>query len=357
MSKRKKQDWDAFRAKVGKKRTGNSKAESTGLEFLTVQRLSSSVEGKCQKYSRIDPLTMVPLNCEATLQNIKEACKKHFQLTDMGCDLLAGERGPSFTKTSQIKNWKVLHIRLFEPGTARPDASNRQHDRLDKYPPQSAPASPSKSVGIEGKNPPQPSMMAASMPLSVMLKLGKLITPKTDVVTLTLEEFFVTDMRWLEPFQVRLSLQKEKIASGTFRNAYEANALSGIQNGKYVLKKMKENQIHDIKQLFNSVEDHTRKAVQMNSLARNFAKNLELEKPQEFGDTFSYTKAYFGKLNGECVTVENFLDGTTRFSKYVNNTGNIYRDGSEVSLKAETFVHYTYVKSGKKLMVVDIQGN
>ena len=28
----------------------------------------------------------------------------------------------------------------------------------------------------------------------------------------------------------------------------------------------------------------------------------------------------------------------------------------EVSLKAETFVHYTYVRSGKKLMVVDIQG-
>ena len=356
MSKRKKQDWDAFRAKVGKKRTGNNKAESAGLEFLTVQRLSSSVEGKCQKYSRIGPLTMVPLNCEATLQNIKEACKKHFQLTDMECDLLAGERGPSFTETSQIKNWKVLHIRFIEPGTARPDASNRQRDRLDKYPPQSAPASPSKSLGIGGKNPPQPSMMPASMPLSEMLKLGKLITPNTDIVTLTLEEFSVTGMKWLEPFQVRLSLQKEKFASGTFRNAYEANSLSGIQNGRYVLKKMKENQIHDIEQLFNSVEDHTRKAVQMNSLARNFAKNLELEKPQEFGDSFSYTKVYFGKLNGECVTVENFLDSTARFSKYVNNTGDIYRDGSEVSLKAETFVHYTYVKSGKKLMVVDIQG-
>jgi len=58
MSKRKKQDWDAFRAKVGKKRTENKKAESSGLEFLAVQRLSPSVEGKCQKYSRIGPLTM-----------------------------------------------------------------------------------------------------------------------------------------------------------------------------------------------------------------------------------------------------------------------------------------------------------
>ena len=272
MSKRKKQDWDAIRAKVGKKQTANNKAESSGLEFLTVQRLSSFVEGKCQKYSRIGPLTMVPLNCEATLQNIKEACKKHFQLTDMECDLLAGVRGPCFTETSQIKNWKVLHIRFIEPGTARPDASNGQHDRLDKYLPQSAPASPSKSAGIEVKNPPQPSMMPASMPLSVMLKFGKLITPKTDVVTLTFEEFSIMDMRWLEPFQVSLSLQKEKFASGTFRKAYEANALSRIQNGKHVLKKMKENQIHDIEQLLNGIEDHTRKAVHMNSLARNFAK-------------------------------------------------------------------------------------
>lgn len=30
---------------------------------------------------------------EATLQSIKEAGKKHFQLTDMDCDFLAGERG------------------------------------------------------------------------------------------------------------------------------------------------------------------------------------------------------------------------------------------------------------------------
>ena len=123
---------------------------------------------------------MVLLNCEATIQNIGEACKNHFQLIDMECELLA------FIETSQIKNWKVLHIRFIEPGTTRPDASNRQRDRLDKYPPQSAPASLSKSVGIEGKNSPQPSMIPASMPLSVMLKLGKLITPKTDVVTLIL---------------------------------------------------------------------------------------------------------------------------------------------------------------------------
>lgn len=55
---------------------------------------------------------MVPINSEATLQNIKDACKKHFQATNMDCDILAGERGPSYTEASQIKDWKVLHIRF-----------------------------------------------------------------------------------------------------------------------------------------------------------------------------------------------------------------------------------------------------
>ena len=80
------------------------KEQGTTKQSLTVQCLSSSVEGKCHKYSRTGPLTIIPLNCEATLQNIKEVCKKHFQLTDMDCDLPAGQRGTSYTETSQIKN-------------------------------------------------------------------------------------------------------------------------------------------------------------------------------------------------------------------------------------------------------------
>ena len=95
------------------------------------------------------------------------------------------------------------------------------------------------SVGVEGRNPPKQSMTAASMLLSVMLRLGKVITPKTDFVTLPLGKFSVKDMTWRKPFPERFSLQNERFASGTFHNAYEANALSGIQDVKYVFKKMK----------------------------------------------------------------------------------------------------------------------
>ena len=44
------------------------------------------------------------------------------------------------------------------------------------------------------------------------------------------------------------------------------------------------------------------------------------------------------------------------FTKHVNNTGVVCGDSDELSFKAETFCHYTYARSGKQLMVVDIQG-
>jgi hypothetical protein len=51
-------------------------------------------------------------------------------------------------------------------------------------------------------------------------------------------------------------------------------------------------------------------------------------------------------MKGEFVTVESYIEGS--FRKYVNNTGDIVlKDGSEIAMKAESFVHYSFVKSGK----------
>ena len=92
---------------------------------ITVQRLSADVEGKCQKYSRIGPLTLVPLDKEPTLDNIKDACKAHFG-SSLECDVLAGEQGPSFTEAVQIKNWKAIHVRFIEcsPSKELPSVSD-----------------------------------------------------------------------------------------------------------------------------------------------------------------------------------------------------------------------------------------
>ena len=74
----------------------------------------------------------------------------------------------------------------------------------------------------------------------------------------------------------------------------------------------------------------------------------------DYGKAFMYTKLYFGRLNDDFVTLESFIEGT--FTKYINNTGDIILKDSEVAKKAEAFVHYTYILSGKELMVLDIQG-
>jgi len=68
---------------------------------------------------------------------------------------------------------------------------------------------------------------------------------------------------------VKLSVNKEKFASGAFRDAYEATVISGrLQPGeKYVLKKVRKEQAKEVENLFVSKENHTRKIVQMNSLA------------------------------------------------------------------------------------------
>ena len=102
--------WEGYQQKVAKKRVGK-KDETSALpadtEYLTVQRLSSSVEGKCQKYARIGPLTMAPLTKQpATLHSIKSASQKHFR-TSAECGVLAGERGPSFTDVRHDLKFEV----------------------------------------------------------------------------------------------------------------------------------------------------------------------------------------------------------------------------------------------------------
>lgn len=90
----------------------------------------------------------------------------------------------------------------------------------------------------------------------------------------------------------------------------------------------------------------------MNSLARSFAMKFTRKAPK-LGQTFTDTKVFLGKLDGEFVTLENHLN--ERFGKHINNTGHIFGDGSELNMNAGTFVHYSYVASAKQLIIVDIQ--
>ena len=189
--------WDNYKEKVAKKRMrkGEEKGATGPKGGLTVQRLSANVEGKCQKYSRIGPLTLVPCEKELTLENIKAACKVHFNM-ELECDVLAGERGPFFTESAQIQNWKVLHVRFVEILEHPTNEKSRTQTASKQPRPQSEPAagSPPKSSFQHSHSrqttsvsvTPSPSVVR-SVSLSQMLKLGKVIVPDIDVVTLRLE--------------------------------------------------------------------------------------------------------------------------------------------------------------------------
>jgi len=78
-------DWQNFQKKIKEKRvaTGKEKkAKEKGAAALpedntTVQRLSTEVTGKLQKYSRIGTRVFVPYEFEEyTIENIKIACMK-----------------------------------------------------------------------------------------------------------------------------------------------------------------------------------------------------------------------------------------------------------------------------------------
>lgn len=72
--------------------------------------------------------------------------------------------------------------------------------------------------------------------------------------------------------------------------------------------------------------------------------------------TFSYVDVFLGtiKETNEIVTIKEYAAGD--FVKYVNNTGKTHTNkNDDQHMKAESLVHFSYVKSNKKLLLVDIQ--
>jgi hypothetical protein len=89
--------------------------------------------------------------------------------------------------------------------------------------------------------------------------------------------------------------------------------------------------IDDIEAIGQTVEEHTKKVMQMHYLARNVTAKMKEKliangKEAQFGKIFHYKKIFLGKIGeDEYVTVEEFVDGL--FVKYINNTGeNMWRE-------------------------------
>ncbi len=161
------------------------------------------------------------------------------------------------------------------------------------------------------------------------------------------------------PEQVEFNIESESFAEGGFRKAFKANGITPGYKHTWVIKQYLPKTLEVIKDLGQSTESHTKRVIQMNSLAKNFADQLAKRVDDvckvDFGRVPYYHEIFFGKLNGECVSVEPFIEGD--FCKHINNTGNIREDANEITKKAECLAHFSYIKSAKELMSLDLQGN
>lgn len=99
-------------------------------------------------------------------------------------------------------------------------------------------------------------------------------------------------------------LENEHFSEGAFRKAFKVDT-----DCKWVVKKYKTKTVDGIVQLNLTREQYARKQAHMHIVARNLTQCLDKIVPDDFGHTYKYGKVYFANLNGEPVTVEEFLEG------------------------------------------------
>ena len=205
-----------------------------------------------------------------------------------------------------------------------------------------------------------------SLSVSQMMRLGKLIKPSGKTVVIDIYPFDFTTLSWsMLPKKVEFSIEDKVLGEGGFRKAFKASSsTSGFAGKTWVVKSFVEDVVKDIvEDLGQTMEDQTKKVIQMHHLSKNFADQIakivkEKNVGAEFGPLLQFEMVYFGKIQdtGECITVERYIDGN--FQKYINNMGKLsVHNNNFLGQKAECFAHFFNEKSKKQLMVLDLQGS
>lgn len=332
--------WKKYEEKIKAKRDVNTKRKndskgSNGKKIrlqsdeLTIQRLSSSVEGKAQKYSRIGPREFIPYkNSDITLDGIKQACLTHFENKGhigkgMEVDVLAGERGPTCTALHQIPELKLIHVRFIpqvvEVEKVASTSKSSMRDRSlsmslqsdyyrsmyakTRHGPKSA-ESPTKRPAVNtGQTFPK------SLSLSTMLNLGRVAKRPSDLTVIDISTFHVDNLTWtLIPDRAEFLIENTHFGEGGFRRAYKATSPTAKFSGKeWVIKKYLPTTLETIEETNQTREGYTKKTVQTHVLAQSFANQLQakFDKLEYLGPKklFSYNSIFMGKIEatGEYV--------------------------------------------------------
>ena len=159
---------------------------------------------------------------------------------------------------------------------------------------------------------------------------------------------------YLRPSPTKFLLKsKEPFSAGTQRFAYHAQDKSSHE--RYVIKESKYKM---------SIDDEKREyeiAVQITGVASMFADCFNAEKPSHIPKVcfvevhyFLHTKESHGHLVQELFLFEKYIEGS--YSKYNTNSGWVNQTSDLYSETLQAFSHYSWVKSGKNLVICDLQG-
>ena len=210
---------------------------------------------------------------ELNIQNIKRACEKHFgpRIREMKCDVLAGDQGPSCKEMEQLPNSSLIHVRFVPSETIAeeitPDDMNEKphgkkcvHTTIG----QSRSLPSPKKTKIETAFP-------KSLSVSHILKLGKVAKSTTTVINLY--TFDINQMLWSNvPTPVEFTVSETVLGEGAFRKAYRATSITkDFKEQTWVVRKYNSEAKELIRDTNQTVEAHTKKAVQVHLLANNFA--------------------------------------------------------------------------------------
>ena len=189
----------------------------------------------------------------------------------------------------------------------------------------------------------------ASVSISELMQAGKLVRPKEkQKATLSLKMFDVKSGEWSVGTTMDLLIEVEKFSSGGFRDAFLGTACSSNGNQKWVIKKYNAKAKDAIKNSMKTTEDvHTRKQVQMHTVARHLTKKLSTKIPTEFGQCFWYNQVFYTQFQDEPATIEEFVPGN--FTKYINNNGESYSCPEQCTAVSNPYQTEHYLKPVFKL--------
>ena len=113
-----------------------------------------------------------------------------------------------------------------------------------------------------------PSIIPKSLSALDMLKMGKVVKKTRYCKTFIIESFDTANTSWKNIGDVEFNIEGDIFEEGGFREAYEAHSSHPIFRGQtWLIKISKKSCMETVNLLNDTVEEHTRKSVQMHMLA------------------------------------------------------------------------------------------